>query len=106
MKKLIILCLLLLPLSALAATATVVDNAEVIQSRNAQMAKLVKDSFDSDVARLNLNTDQYMKIVEEINENKKDLAEDIRKLLDESQKRTFDQIMAEKKAALGEHVGF
>ena len=66
MKKIMFACLLAVPLTAIAVIA---DTADVIKSRNAQLATLVKDSFYSDVSRLNLTPEQYTTIVKKIRNN-------------------------------------
>lgn len=62
-------------------------------------AMVLKEQFKRDEAKLNLTPEQKTKITEIIKEHKKDLNEDIRDELDDSQKTTFDQIQAEHKAA-------
>jgi hypothetical protein len=103
MKKIMFACLLAVPLTSIAVIANTTD---VIKSRNDQLAELVKDSFYSDVSRLNLTPDQYTTIVRKIRTTNEGLTTEIKEVLDESQKDTFETIMEEKKAAMGDKVGF
>jgi len=103
MKKMMFACLLSIPVTAFAVIANTTDD---IQSRNEQLAGLVKQSFYSDVSRLHLTPEQYTVVVTKIRHNQDDLAADIKKVLNEDQKETFDTIMAEKKSAMGDNVGF
>jgi hypothetical protein len=103
MKKIMFACLLAVPLTAIAVIA---DTADVIKSRNAQLATLVKDSFYSDVSRLNLTPEQYTTIVKKIRKTHTGLTAEIKEVLDDDQQETFETIMEEKKSAMGDNVGF
>lgn len=103
MKKIMFACLLAVPLTAIAVIA---DTADVIKSRNAQLATLVKDSFYSDVSRLNLTPEQYTTIVKKIRKTHVGLTAEIKEVLDDDQQETFETIMEEKKSAMGDNVGF
>lgn len=96
-------CLLAVPLTSIAVIANTTD---VIKSRNDQLAELVKDSFYSDVSRLNLTPDQYTTIVRKIRTTNDGLTTEIKEVLDEDQKDTFETIMEEKKASMGDKIGF
>jgi len=69
--------------------------------KNHAAGKLVHDQMEADAARLNLTTEQRTKIAEIVKEHKKDLDEDIRDELNDTQKTEFDKIQAEHKAAWG-----
>lgn len=103
MKKIMFACLLAVPLTSIAVIANTTD---VIKSRNDQLAALVKDSFYSDVSRLNLTPDQYTTIVKKIRTTNEGLTTEIKEVLNDDQKDTFETIMEEKKAAMGDKVGF
>lgn len=103
MKKIMFACLLAVPLTAV---AVIVDTADVIKSRNEQLSTLVKDSFYSDVSRLNLTPEQYAIIVKKIRTTNDGLTAEIKEVLNEDQKDTFKTIMDEKKSAMGDKVGF
>jgi hypothetical protein len=103
MKKIMFACLLAVPLTSIAVIANTTD---VIKSRNDQLAALVKDSFYSDVSRLNLTPDQYTTIVRKIRTTNEGLTTEIKEVLNDDQKDTFETIMEEKKAAMGDKVGF
>lgn len=103
MKKIMFACLLAVPLTSIAVIANTTD---VIKSRNDQLAELVKDSFYSDVSRLNLTPDQYTTIVRKIRTTNDGLTTEIKEVLDEDQKDTFETIMEEKKASMGDKIGF
>lgn len=103
MKKIMFACLLAVPLTAIAVIA---DTADVIKSRNAQLATLVKDSFYSDVSRLNLTPEQYTTIVKKIRKTHAVLTAEIKEVLNDDQQETFETIMEEKKSAMGDNVGF
>lgn len=103
MKKIMFACLLAVPLTAIAVIA---DTADVIKSRNAQLATLVKDSFYSDVSRLNLTPEQYTIIVKKIRKTHAGLTSEIKEVLNDDQQETFETIMEEKKSAMGDNVGF
>ena len=103
MKKIMFACLLAVPLTAIAVIA---DTADVIKSRNTQLATLVKDSFYSDVSRLNLTPEQYTTIVKKIKKTHVGLTAEIKEVLDDDQQETFETIMEEKKSAMGDNVGF
>lgn len=62
-------------------------------------AMILKQQFKRDEAKLNLTPEQKTKISEIIKEHKKDLDEDIREELNDTQKTTFDQIQTEHKSA-------
>jgi RNA processing factor Prp31 len=103
MKKIMFACLLAVPLTSIAVIANTTD---VIKSRNDQLAELVKDSFYSDVSRLNLTPDQYTTIVRKIRTTNDGLTTEIKEVLDDDQKDTFETIMEEKKASMGDKIGF
>jgi RNA processing factor Prp31 len=103
MKKIMFACLLVVPLTSIAVIANTTD---VIKSRNDQLAELVKDSFYSDVSRLNLTPDQYTTIVRKIRTTNDGLTTEIKEVLDDDQKDTFETIMEEKKASMGDKIGF
>jgi hypothetical protein len=103
MKKIMFACLLAVPLTAIAVIA---DTTDVIKSRNDQLATLVKESFYSDVSRLNLTPEQYTTIVKKIRTTDEGLTTEIKEVLNDDQKDTFEIIMAEKKESMGDKVGF
>lgn len=103
MKKFMFASLLAIPLTAAVVLANTTD---VIQSRNEQLAALVKDSFYADVHRLNLSPEQYTTIVKKIRKNHDSLTTEIKEVLNDDQKDTFSTIMEEKKSAMGDQVGF
>lgn len=103
MKKIMFACLFAIPLTAIAVIA---DTTDVIKQRNEQLAVLVKESFHSDVSRLNLTPEQYTTIVKKIRTTNEGLATEIKDVLNDDQKGTFETIMDEKKTAMSDRIGF
>lgn len=65
--------------------------------------KMMKNKMDADAKRLNLTSDQKMKIETMMKDSKMKLDSDIRGVLDDKQKVEFDKIQAEHKAAWDKH---
>lgn len=65
--------------------------------------KMMKNKMDADAKRLNLTSDQKMKIENMMKDSKMKLDSDIRGVLDDKQKVEFDKIQAEHKAAWDKH---
>lgn len=103
MKKLMFASLLAIPLTAAVVLA---NTTNVIQTRNEQLAEIVKESFYADVHRLNLTPEQYVIIVKKIRTNHDSLTTEIKEVLNDDQKDTFSTIMEEKKSAMGDQVSF
>jgi hypothetical protein len=103
MKKLMFASLLAIPLTAAVVLA---NTTNVIQTRNEQLAEIVKESFYADVHRLNLTPEQYAIIVKKIRTNHDSLTTEIKEVLNDDQKDTFSTIMEEKKSAMGDQVSF
>lgn len=89
------------PMTKTHATQDPVAPSAAADNRQADMA--IHRMFKRDAERLNLTPEQKEKIGKIMQEHKKDLDEDIRDELDDSQKATFDKIQAEHKAAWGKH---
>lgn len=73
--------------------------ADTTKATSEDSAMILKQQFKRDEAKLNLTPEQKTKISEIIKDHKKDLDEDIRDELNDTQKATFDQIQTEHKSA-------
>ncbi len=73
--------------------------AEPTAGQKDEVQRVIHEQFKADAARLNLTPEQKNKIAEVIKEHKKDLMDDIRDELDDSQKQEFDKLVQERKGS-------